>query len=243
MSQQGLAKVTGFLALLAKAAPQLMLYTQSTFTLSQGPADKWDSLVTISAEVEDNLRWVATNICAIQGAPLWHPSQVTVITSNAAKSCGWGGFFSKMNLTACGLHWLEEQEEDIHVLELRAVCQTLKVFAPHLHRCQVECRMDSTVALSYLVQGGGSIPAMTQIAHQVHLVLASMQASLYTTVWIKGSLNIEADMASRWVNYNNLGLGQHMAVPGPSGACEPAHSQWRMQAHIMEGSQFQAWRP
>jgi hypothetical protein len=49
---------------------------------------------------------------------------------------------------------------------------------------------------------------MTKIARQVHAVLAGVGASLYTAVWIKGSLNVEADAASRWVDTDDWCLRQ-----------------------------------
>jgi hypothetical protein len=49
---------------------------------------------------------------------------------------------------------------------------------------------------------------MTKIAWQMHAMLVGVGVSLYTAVWIKGSLNVEVDAASQWVDTDNWCLCQ-----------------------------------
>jgi hypothetical protein len=50
---------------------------------------------------------------------------------------------------------------------------------------------------------------MTLMAKQIHELLNSISTSLYKAVWIKGSLNIEANAASRWIDCNDWTVHPH----------------------------------
>ena len=39
-----------------------------------------------------------------------------------------------------------------------------------------------------------------------------------------------------------LGLGQVMAIPGPSGMFEPGRGRWIFEAHLVQGTRFPGWR-
>jgi hypothetical protein len=59
------------------------------------------------------------------------------------------------------------------------------------------------------VNGGSGCLVMTLMAKQIHKLLNSIGASLYKAVWIKGSLNVKANTALRWVNHNDWTVRPH----------------------------------
>jgi hypothetical protein len=127
----------------------------------------------------DDLAWIAANICQVEGALLWWPSRVAVITSDAMAMRGWGAFFQEMTLTAREAHSDQKKQEPIHVLELRAVLHGLESFTPYLSSHQEECRTNNTVALAYLANGSEHDPSMNNLVRQVHDMLALVGASLF----------------------------------------------------------------
>jgi hypothetical protein len=279
---------------------------------------------------------------------MWRPLRVAVVLTNAAQTVGWGAFLPETGDWARGGHSVSEWAQLIHLLELCAMLHGLALFAPLLCSRQVECWTDNTMALVYLVNGGGANPEMTAIMKDIYNLLGSIGVSLYKAVWIKGSLNVEANTASWWVDMDNwtmrpehllrmhqvlgpwminqftnhvnqqapqfnslflvpgtkaqdafsvswagevnllvppfylilqvlqhlvksqavgllvvprweaqpwwpvllrlstrvvhLGLGAEVAMPGPSGQCEPARGRWTMEAHVIDGAWFAEWR-
>jgi hypothetical protein len=53
---------------------------------------------------------------------------------------------------------------------------------------------------------------MNQLVWCIHGLLASVNVSLYKAVWICGSLNVEVDVASWWINQGNWELTGHSLV-------------------------------
>jgi hypothetical protein len=199
----------GFVTSLKRAAPQVQLYLREAYALLGGQHDQWDKVVVIPRAVALDLNWVADNLRRIHGAAMWRPSRVAVVLTDAAQSVGWGAYLPETGNVARGGHSADEKRQPIHLLEMRAILHGLSSFAHLLQGRQVECRTDNTTALACLVNGGSGCPVMTLMAKQIHELLDSIGASLYKAVWIKGSLNVEADAASRWVDHDDWTVRPH----------------------------------
>ncbi len=151
--------------------------------------------MVILVEVAEDLLWITANLQRIKGAPMWWPSQVAVVLTNTAQTMGWGTFL--------GGHSYSKHAQLIHLLELHAMLHGLALFVPLLRGQEVECQMDNTTMLVYLVNGSRSNQEMTTIMKDIYNLLGSISTSLYKAVWVWGSLNVEANAASRWVDLDD----------------------------------------
>jgi len=198
----------GFITSLKHAA-QVQLYLRDAYTLLGGQRDQWDRIVVIPCAVVLNLNWVADNLQWIHGAVMWRPSRVAVMLTDTAQSVGWGAYLPETGNVAHSSHSASKKRQPIHLLEMQAILHSLSSFTHLLHGHQVECCMDNKTALACLVNGGSSCPMMTLMAKQIYTLLDSISASLYKAVWVKGSLNVKANAASRWVNHNDWTVHPH----------------------------------
>jgi len=60
------------------------------------------------------LAWIGDHLRLLHGAPLWQPSKVLVMKTDAAGMNGWGAYLQGMNAWARGAHTLEESKWFIH---------------------------------------------------------------------------------------------------------------------------------
>jgi len=110
---------------------------------------------------------------------------------------GRGAYLQGMDAWARGAHTAEEAGWLIHQQELHAVLMGINAFGSMLAGRMVECQVDSTVALTYIANGGGKDPWMNHLTRRIHWELQAVGASLYKAVWIRGAQNQEADCMSR----------------------------------------------
>jgi len=208
MTKKELASLVGTIGSLKRAAPLIQLYLREAYTLIGRPrsAQGWRALVQLTQVVVSDLAWIGSHIRALHGAPLWRPSKVLVLKTDAAGTNGWGAYLQGMDAWARGAHTAEEAGWLIHQQELHAVLMGIKAFGTMLAGRMVECQVDSTVALTYIANGGGRDPWMNQLTRRIHWELQAVGASLYKAVWIRGAQNQEADCMSRWVDLDDWQL-------------------------------------
>jgi Reverse transcriptase (RNA-dependent DNA polymerase) len=208
LSKKELASLVGVLSSLKKAAPLIQLYLREAYMLIGRPRTQqgWKSQVQLTQAVVSDLAWIGSHLRELHGSPLWRPSRVLVMKTDAAGMNGWGAYLKEMAAWARGAHTPEEASWYIHQQELYAVLMGIQAFGLMLAGRMVECEVDSTVALTYLANGGGKDPWMNQLTRRIHQELQAIGASLYKAIWIRGSQNHEADLMSRWVDQDDWQL-------------------------------------
>jgi len=119
-------------------------------------------MAKVRARVEVcNLAWIGSQIrVLLHGAPLWRPSKVLVLKTDAAGTNGWGAYLQGMDA-----HTAEEAGWLIHQQELHAVLMGIKAFGLMLAG-RMEYQVDSTVALTYIANGGRD-PWMNQLTMKI----------------------------------------------------------------------------
>ena len=205
-SRRELAAVTGFLASLSRAALIMQLFLRSSYALIGGGRD-WDRLVVITSQVVDDLSWIKDNLHKWHGAPMWRPSRVLVLQTDASGKVGWGAALKARPKLARGYHKEEEIDWEINIKELYTVLMGILSFREIIQGRMLECQVDSSIAQADLANGGGPNVQMNDLVKRIHLELASIGASLYEAIWIKGSLlNQKADQMSHWRDQDNWEL-------------------------------------
>lgn len=119
------------------------------------------------------------------------------IQTDATRS-GWGAVFNDTNT---GGHWSSgERQQHINFLEMKPVFWALKTFCSNLKQNHIKPYTDNTTAVAYINSMGGSrSESCCKIARQIWLWCIKREIWL-TAVHLPGSLNTEADRASRVFN-------------------------------------------
>jgi hypothetical protein len=83
----------------------------------------------LSPKACEDLAWIDSNLQWVNGAPVWWPSRVVWIQTNAS-SCGWGAWVPEMGEKARGSFVGVEASWPIHCKELLVAVLALKIFCP-----------------------------------------------------------------------------------------------------------------
>lgn len=153
----------------------------------------YDSIVTITAATKKELLWWTDNITRAT-KPINHPKPDIVIKSDASLK-GWGAFYDN---ESTGGRWSEmECKQHINVLELKAAFFALKAFCHKFKNKHIQIFIDNTTAVAYVNNMGGSHSMICDdIAKEIWLWCIERDIWL-SAVHLPGSVNVEADKASR----------------------------------------------
>ena len=154
-------------------------------------SQNYDSLVTLTEEVKEELDWWCQNLLLSNGRSLVQASPQLVIAADASLQ-GWG---------ATNGQWSpREQDLHINILELKAA----KLAIISFHRIfpnsvSIHIQMDNITALCYLKKMGGTrCQILTEISKEIWKYLLDHQITI-TVEYLPGVLNIIADKMSRSV--------------------------------------------
>jgi ribonuclease HI len=148
----------------------------------------------LSPRSRSKLQWWIDNI-ALSHKHITHEKPSFTIQSDAS-TAGWGADLSGQST---GGRWsaVEQQQQHINVLELRAALFGLKAFCPEMHNTHVKLELDNTTAIAYINHMGGSkSEELNQIAYELGDWCITQSISV-TAARIPGVHNILADKRSR----------------------------------------------
>ncbi|ELR21847.1 uncharacterized protein ACA1_386560 [Acanthamoeba castellanii str. Neff] len=98
---------------IAKAAPILQLYLQSTYQVMGCGQHNWNQHKPLTAEAQQDLKWITTNMQLINRAPLWQPLWVMTIKTDAS-GYSWGAWVPESGKKARGSFVSQEAKWPIH---------------------------------------------------------------------------------------------------------------------------------
>jgi hypothetical protein len=128
-TKRQLAQLAGLINAISKAAPILQLYLRSTYWVMGCEWCDWNQCKPLTVEAWQDLKWIATNVQLVNGAPLWWLLWVMTIKTNAS-GYGWGAWVLESGEKVRGSFVGQEAEWPIHCKELQAVMLAIETFCP-----------------------------------------------------------------------------------------------------------------
>ena len=160
----------------------------------------YDTQVNLSREARLDLMWWIRNLPPLRGSPILPPTADLTISSDASK-IGWGASWGKIRT---GGRWnIQESQDHINILELKAAFFALKAFMKDQNNKVICLKIDNSTAVAYLNNKGGTH------SHQLlHLTLEIWKwcetKRLYLLAQhVPGKNNVVADEESRKMKDNN----------------------------------------
>jgi hypothetical protein len=212
VSARWLAQAAGKIVSVAAAFSPARLMTRAAFGVIQPRARErweWDSAVTLSEQVKDDLHWLRLNLRAHNGRQAWRPASVVALETDASHM-GCGGWVVGDEESRFRVAWTlslvrELGLSHINAMELAGVLFALRSLGPWCQGRSLEFHLDSVVAISYLRKGGGRVanqchPQLMGILRLIFVEALRLDCTLLDPVWVPGVLNVVADEESREVD-------------------------------------------
>lgn len=150
--------------------------------------------VPLSQEVQHDLQWWSDSSNLLQGQSLATENPDMFLYTDASLD-GWGA--SILEADASGSWSLQEQQEHITLLELRAIRLGLQAFEAVLQGKSVAVLSDNTTAVSYIKKAGGTRSVTLNHEAQKTLQWAEDNSVTIITQFVRGESNVLADSLSR----------------------------------------------
>lgn len=221
-----LNSLLGKLAWLARVAPIVKVHARGLHVALA--TRMWSGRVRLDMVCRHSLRTIIEQAhhWNLRGSPIWSNGVAMFVTADASDT-GWGAsLFANgravhaINGTWSGEHLLWH----INQQEMFAAYKAAVTFAPWLTGREVDFRVDSMVALSYLRRAGGRHPAMNQMAAAVHSCFYAYEVAA-TFQHIRGVVNVVSDALSR-------GLSATMFLSRT--AADPDPDDWRLNPVVFK---------
>lgn len=209
VSARQLAGIAGRLISVARAFAPARLYTRSFYQLIKRhrlAKWDWDSTFTLSEQELKDAQWLIVNLEKFNGRAAWLPAVLLTIQTDASLT-GWGAVLQAAQ--ARGMWSSAEKGLHINRLEIKAVEQAIHSFKGFLYGQAFQVASDSSVAVSYLENGGGSNKDMSDQVRTIWELLIQCGATLIRSFWIPGKEN-EADSLSRYKDFEDWRLTQRV---------------------------------
>jgi len=203
-----LAGIAGRLISVARAFSPARLFTRSFYQLikeHQHLKWDWDTVIVLQESELVDARWLIENLEKFNGRMAWPPAVLLTLHTDASSTVGWGGKLLESH--AQGAWNKEERQLHINVLELRAVAMALRSFKSLLGGQALQVALDSTVAVSYLENGGGKQKELSKEVRIIWELLVEMGTTLVRTFWIPSKEN-PADSLSRRKDFEDWRVSQ-----------------------------------
>ncbi len=193
------ARLLGKFNATGPANPWALLYSKNmerdkNWALSQNRFD-FEATMTLSDVTKSDLQWWLTSLPHLS-APIRTPKPDKVISTDASLM-GWGCHDPDTG-RPCGGRWsLQESQNHINVLELKAVLLSLQSVCRNLNNCHVRVMSDNTTTVASInKQGSTQSRKYNEVARHIWDFAVERQ------MWVSaahcpGVLNCEADTASR----------------------------------------------
>jgi len=115
--------------------------------------ESFDTLVTLDQGAIQDLQWWRDHLATGNGREIIQPPPDLVIETDASLT-GWGAVCQ--GIRTGGLWSVQEQQQHINVLELKAGMFAVQAFTKDQQGIHVHLRMDNTSALAYIRRMGGT---------------------------------------------------------------------------------------
>jgi hypothetical protein len=176
----------------------VLIYLREIYRLVGTDKQGWNRRVALTEEAIADLRWLLANMRKRQGGPIWRPSRILVVKTDAS-GYGWGGCIPECCQEARGSFSEEERTWRIHRKELWAVLGTVLSHKSAFRGRQVEFLSNNLMVVRYLREGGGRDWWMAGIVKRIWQIMDSIGATIHTAQWIHGvTENAWADALSRF---------------------------------------------
>ena len=174
----------------------------------------WNARVQLSTTARAEVEFWLSGLQRWNGCAILRSAGVRIIdiVSDASHLHGWGGWAAApvvvtrqaletgtvRTFDAQGRWSVLEREEHINLQELRAFLYTAQALKQVLPRgARIRPRLDNMTAVTYLNNGGGRVPLLTEVVKRVWLLVIEQGWVLETAVHIRGVDNVRADRLSR----------------------------------------------
>ncbi|VDH88857.1 Hypothetical predicted protein [Mytilus galloprovincialis] len=152
--------------------------------------------MVLSTNSKNEIFWWIQNVVKENGNPIRHEEDKIYLETDASH-LGWGAVCGKSNTQG---RWSpQESVLHINILELKAIYFALKSLCKDCHDIHIIIHTDSSTAVSYINNVGGSVTTLLEIVKQVWL-WCSDRKIFVTAVHIPGKDNIGPDNLSRIFN-------------------------------------------
>jgi len=214
-----LASIAGQIMSMSLALAPARLYTRDLYAVINSKVRHelpggWRASVAVSEAAWAELEFWLTGLGRWNGSPINRESTAYLIEmfSDASTLHGWGGWcfdpevvrewplvVDRTRVLDAQGRWLWlERHDHINLQELRGFLYVLQSFARKLPAgIRIRPRLDNTVAIAYINNGGGPIAALTAIVRQIWLLAVEHGWLLEPAEHIPGHLNCRADFNSR----------------------------------------------
>ena len=160
----------------------------------------FDGPICLSVTARNEILWWVENTHS-QFRYIDHGKYGGFLTTDSSKE-GWGAVFSTLpddeSPNSAGARWtLEEKEQHINILELKAGLMGLKTFCTNVHHVHIKINMDNTTAICYLQHKGGSISQQCNVLAKDIWTFCIDRNIWLTAAHLPGHLNVLADERSR----------------------------------------------
>ena len=156
-------------------------------------AGRFDRNITLPPEARHEIKWWCRNIIG-STAPINRGNPKFSITSDSSL-VGWGA--SRDGQTTGGQFTMEEKEDHINILELKAALFALKSLCGDTSNSHILIKIDNTSAVASINKMGSTKSVgMDELSHRIG-DWACERNNWVTATHIPGVLNIEADRESR----------------------------------------------
>ena len=156
---------------------------------------KYEKKMTLSDKAREDIQWWIDNVRSAF-KPISHRNPDLIIESDASTK-GWGAHHRHTGAVAGGEWSVEESNDHINVLEMKAAMMALTEFAAQSKNIHIRLMLDNTTAVSYIKEMGGSHSADCNA-----IARAIWDWAIARNIWLSashlpGALNVVADRASR----------------------------------------------
>ena len=155
VSVRDLSKLIGTLSSTDLAVLPAKLYYRELQRLRTAALNKrrsYATLTALTAQCKGELRWWICHLQQVNGREMRIPPPDMIIDTDAYLT-GWGAVTNGHELRG---HWtVEERQEQINVLELRAILLTVKAMLKEKSHIHARFRADNTTAVSHINKMGG----------------------------------------------------------------------------------------
>lgn len=161
----------------------------------------------LTEDAKSDWRWIINNLEKVNGARIWRPSRIIIVSSDASND-GWGG--DCLGQKAAGQFTREEAGWHIMFKEMLGMVLTLQSFSGMLRGKRLLLRNDNMTVVAYLQNGGGTWRDLNLMVKEIfRYVMEDLESEVVGVEWIKGNTdNILADALSREVDLDDWMISQ-----------------------------------
>lgn len=203
-----LASVAGKIVSVMRAFAPALIFLRSSFALIGSVTDGaegWSTVVELTAEARQDLIWVRDHLRSCNGRFAWRPAQIVILATDAASSVGWGATLKCQGsplLKAQGQWSQSDREQDIYILEMRAILNSIRAFKDKLRGKRIQILTDNMIC-RHTLPAGSRIQELRMLVKEIHHLVMSLDATIVDVAWIPTELNVIPDHLSRLIDTND----------------------------------------